>query len=200
MQITNTQIEGVKLINLTPLADERGWFLKTFHAPTFAAAGLEINFPESFVSLSKRNVIRGMHFQTPPHDHVKIVRCVAGKVLDVVLDLRTHSPTFKHATGFVLNSDEPCAVYIPRGVAHGFATLSDEAVLEYHTSTVHHPASDSGIGWDSFGFDWGLNDAMPILSARDKSFGGLADFISPFASPFVCPSVSPVVSASAAAN
>ena len=196
MQITNTKIEGVKLITLTPFADERGWFLKTFHAPSFAAAGFEINFPESFVSLSKRNVIRGMHFQTPPHDHAKIVRCVAGEVLDVVLDLRTHSPTFKQATGFVLNSAQPRAVYIPRGVAHGFLTLSNEAVLEYHTSTVHHPASDSGIRWDSFGFNWGLGDAMPTVSARDKSFNSLADFVSPF----VCPSVSPVVSPSAAAN
>ncbi len=183
MQITDTKIEGVKLISLTPFVDERGWFLKTFHAPTFAAAGLETEFPESFVSLSKCNVIRGMHFQTLPHDHSKIVRCVAGKVMDVVLDLRTYSPTFKQATGFVLNSAQPRAIYMPRGVAHGFLTLSDEAVLEYHTSTVHHPASDSGIRWDSFGFDWGLGDAMPTLSARDKSFNGLANFVSPFVSP-----------------
>jgi len=185
MQFTfnETPIPGVKLITLNAIEDERGWFLKTFHAPTFAEAGLETNFPESFVSLSKRTVIRGMHFQTPPHDHAKIVRCVTGKVMDVVLDLRTQSPTFKHATGFLLDGAHPRAVYMPRGVAHGFLTLSDEAVLEYHTSTVHHPASDNGIHWDSFGFDWGLGGAVPTLSARDKSFGDLADFVSTFVSP-----------------
>ena len=180
----DTTIPGVKLITLNTIEDERGWFLKTFHAPTFAAHGLETAFPESFVSLSKRNVIRGMHFQIPPHDHAKIVRCVSGEVMDVVLDLRTHSPTFKQASGFLLNGDHPHALYMPRGVAHGFLTLSDEAVLEYHTSTVHDPASDSGIRWDSFGFDWGLGDAAPTLSARDKAFVTLAKFDSPFGERF----------------
>ncbi len=185
MQFTfnDTAIPGVKLITLNAIADDRGWFLKTFHAPTFAAAGLETDFPESFVSLSKRNVIRGMHFQQPPYDHAKIVRCVTGKVMDVVLDLRTQSPTFKQATGFLLNGANPAAVYMPCGAAHGFLTLSDEAVLEYYTSTVHQPACDSGVRWDSFGFDWGLGDAPPTLSLRDQAFATLAEFISPFSEP-----------------
>lgn len=172
MQFTfnDTPIPGVKLITLNAIEDERGWFLKTFHAPTFAAVGLETDFPESFVSLSKRNVIRGMHFQTPPHDHAKIVRCLIGRVLDVVLDLRRQSATYGQYATFKLDAANPQAVYIPRGMAHGFLTLSDEAVLEYHTSTVHHPASDSGIRWDSFGFDWGLGEAVSTLSARDRAF------------------------------
>ena len=178
-QFIDTPIEGIKLITLAPIRDERGWFLKTFHAPTFAAAGLETNFPESFVSLSKRNVIRGMHFQTPPHDHAKIVRCVSGQVLDVALDIRKDSETYgQHAT-FKLDADNPQAVYMPSGIAHGFLTLSDEAVLEYQTSTVHHPASDSGIRWDSFGCAWPLAGA-PIMSRRDQDFPTLADLESPF--------------------
>jgi dTDP-4-dehydrorhamnose 3,5-epimerase len=178
-QFTNTPIEGVKLITLAPIRDDRGWFLKTFHAPTFAAAGLETDFPESFVSLSKRNVIRGMHFQTPPHDHAKIVRCVSGQVLDVALDIRKDSATYGQHITFTLDAEQPQAVYMPRGIAHGFLTLSDEAVLEYNTSTVHHPTSDSGIRWDSFGCDWPL-PTPPTLSPRDQGFVALGDFDSPF--------------------
>jgi len=182
MQFTfnDTTIPGVKLITLNAIEDERGWFLKTFHAPTFAVHGLETDFPESFVSLSKRNVIRGMHFQTQPHDHAKLVRCLSGRALDVVLDLRRQSATYGQYATFTLDAAHPQAVYIPHGMAHGFLTLSDEAALEYHTSTVHHSASDSGIHWDSFGFDWRLGATAPTTSARDKSFGGFADFVSPF--------------------
>ncbi len=181
-QFSDTAIPGVKLITLAPINDDRGWFLKTFHAPTFAAAGLETSFPESFVSLSKRDVIRGMHFQTPPHDHAKIVRCVSGTVLDVALDIRAGSTTFGHYATFKLDGAHPEAVYMPSGIAHGFLTTSDEAVLEYHTSTPHHPASDSGIRWDSFDFDWRAAgaSAAPLLSPRDRAFPALADFDSPF--------------------
>jgi dTDP-4-dehydrorhamnose 3,5-epimerase len=178
-QFTDTKIDGVKLITLAPIHDERGWFLKTFHAPTFAAAGLETAFPESFVSISKRNVIRGMHFQTPPHDHAKIVRCISGQVLDVALDIRRDSKTYGQHVTFTLAATNPQAVYVPRGIAHGFLTVSDEAVLEYHTSTVHHPASDKGIRWDSFDCQWPLQGA-PLTSPRDAAFARLADFQSPF--------------------
>ena len=185
MQFTfnDTPIPGVKLITLNAITDARGWFLKTFHAPTFAAQGLETNFPEAFVSLSKRHVIRGMHFQTPPHDHAKLVRCVTGKVRDVVLDLRTQSATYGQCASFILDAATPQVVYIPTGMAHGFITLSEEAVLEYHTSTVHQPASDSGIRWDSFGFDWGLGGLIPTLSARDNAFANFSEFVSPFLAP-----------------
>jgi dTDP-4-dehydrorhamnose 3,5-epimerase len=178
-QFADTAIEGVKLITLAPLRDDRGWFLKTFHAPTFRASGLESEFPESFVSLSKRNVIRGMHFQRPPHDHAKIVRCLSGRVLDVALDIRSGSRTCLQHVTFTLDAGTPQAVYMPRGIAHGFLTLSEEAVLEYHTSTVHHPASDCGIRWDSFGFDWPLENE-PILSLRDRGFAGVADVAQSF--------------------
>jgi dTDP-4-dehydrorhamnose 3,5-epimerase len=181
-QFADTAVEGVKLITLSPIHDERGWFLKTFHAPTFEAAGLETHFPESFVSLSKRNVIRGMHFQMPPHDHVKLVRCVSGQVLDVALDIRRGSETYgQHAT-FTLDAAKPAAVYMPRGIAHGFVTLSDDAVLEYHTSTVHHTAGDSGIRWDSFGCEWPAG-IEAVISARDQGFARFADFKSPFREP-----------------
>jgi len=179
---SDTAIEGVKLINLARITDERGWFLKTFHAPTFAAAGLETSFPESFSSLSKRNVIRGMHFQTPPHDHAKLVRCISGKVLDVVLDIRAQSETYGKYATFELDAANLQTVYMPRGIAHGFLTITDDAVLDYHTSSMHQPASDSGIRWDSFGLDWcqDSNNRTHTLSSRDRGFVSFADFVSPF--------------------
>ena len=115
----DTKIEGLKLITLKPIPDDRGWFLKTFHAPSFAAAGLCTAFPESFVSLSKRNVIRAMHFQTPPHDHAKLMRCQAGEILDVVLDLRTGSATCREHQAFTLDGRNPQCLYVPVGLAHG---------------------------------------------------------------------------------
>lgn len=180
MQITftDTKIDGVKLITLKSIPDERGWFLKTFHAPSFAMAGLCTEFPESFVSLSKRGVIRGMHFQKPPHDHTKLVRCQTGKMLDVVLDIRIGSQTYGEHQAFPLDGDYPQYLYIPSGLAHGFLILSEIAIVEYHTSTVHQPSHDAGIRWDSFGMDWGCE--QPVMSARDRAFPSLISFESPF--------------------
>jgi dTDP-4-dehydrorhamnose 3,5-epimerase len=175
---SDTTIEGVKLVTLKKLVDERGWFLKTFHAPSFAAAGLVTNFPESFVSLSSRNVIRGMHFQIPPHDHVKLVRCQNGQILDVVLDLRTDSKNYGRHEFFLLSGDIQNCLYIPAGLAHGFLTQSEHAVVEYHTSTVHHPSHDAGVHWNSFGMNW--NCDQPKVSQRDAALPNFGTFISPF--------------------
>jgi dTDP-4-dehydrorhamnose 3,5-epimerase len=174
----NTKIEGVKLITLKPILDQRGWFLKTFHAPSFAAAGICTEFPESFVSMSKRNVLRGMHFQTPPHDHTKLVRCQTGNILDVVLDLRTGSAAYGKHQAFTLDGEKPQCLYIPSGFAHGFLTLSEAAIVEYCTSTVHQQSHDAGIRWDSFGMVWGCE--QPILSERDAAHPSFSKFISPF--------------------
>lgn len=180
MQFTfsETRLEGVKLITLKSILDERGWFLKTFHAPSFATVGLCTEFPESFASLSKRDVIRGMHFQMPPHDHTKLVRCQTGTMLDVVLDIRIGSQTYGEHQAFSLDGDYPQCLYIPSGLAHGFLILSEIAIVEYHTSTVHQPSHDAGIRWDSFGMDWGCD--RPVMSARDMAFPNLTSFDSPF--------------------
>jgi dTDP-4-dehydrorhamnose 3,5-epimerase len=158
--------------------DERGSFVKTFHADEFAAQGLDNDFRESFYSESKKGVIRGMHFQLPPEDHSKLVFCTTGEVLDVILDLRKDSPMFGKAKSFSLSAENRDMLYIPKGCAHGFYTVSDIATVFYFTSTVHSKPHDTGIRYDSFGFDWpGLGH---VLSARDKSFITLDEFDSPF--------------------
>jgi dTDP-4-dehydrorhamnose 3,5-epimerase len=159
-------------------ADDRGRFVKPFHAPTFAAHGLASDFAEAFYTVSRRGALRGMHFQLPPHAHAKLVYCVAGAVLDVLLDLRAGSPSFGEHRVFELDGERPMALYLPPGVAHGFYATT-EATLVYHVTTPHAPQYDAGVRWDSFGMVWPAQ--APILSARDRSLPGVAEFTTPFA-------------------
>jgi len=158
--------------------DSRGDFVKVLHGQTFKEAGLEPNFTESYYSTSKKGVVRGMHFQVPPHDHCKLVYSVDGEVMDVLLDLRLDSPTYGNYVTLTLSKSNRNAVYIPKGVAHGFLAKSDRATLVYMTSTEYHAASDQGVLWNSFGLDWGVD--QPELSDRDQGFVSLEDFNSPF--------------------
>jgi dTDP-4-dehydrorhamnose 3,5-epimerase len=119
-----------------------------------------------------------MHFQVPPHDHVKVVYCVQGQVFDVLVDLRLGSPTYGQSTSVILDAEKGNYLYIPNGLAHGFCTVSETATLVYKVTTVHVPGSDSGIAWNSLGVEWPVNH--PILSERDRSFVALRHFQSPF--------------------
>jgi dTDP-4-dehydrorhamnose 3,5-epimerase len=119
-----------------------------------------------------------MHFQRPPADHAKLVYCLEGRILDVALDLRRTSPTFADHTMFELSANSCNALYLPRGVAHGFYVMEAPALVMYHVSSEYDPSADSGIRWDSFGCDW--PDKEPVLSGRDSEFASLKDFESPF--------------------
>lgn len=171
MKINKTSLDGVYEIENDIIRDDRGIFIKTFHYDVFENKGLEKNFKESFYSVSKKNVIRGMHYQIPPHDHAKLVYVVSGKILDVVVDIRDGSETYGKYFSTRLSAENGKSLYMAKGFAHGFLTLSDHATVVYMTTTVHNPESDSGISWDSFGLDWGCS--APILSSRDLSFSGL---------------------------
>lgn len=158
--------------------DTRGRFVKVFHEQAFAEKDLETRFSEEYYSTSNKNVIRGMHFQLPPRDHVKVVYCVQGEVMDVVVDLRVGSLTYGHHVTFELSSRKANSIYIPKGMAHGFCALSDNAIMVYKVSTVYSPGHDAGISWDSVGIEWPTKEAN--LSQRDLSFPSLAEFNSPF--------------------
>ena len=158
--------------------DARGRFVKVFHENAFAAQGLETAFVEEYYSVSHKNVIRGLHFQLPPMDHVKLVYCVQGEVLDAVVDLRVGSPTFGRHALFELSAAKANSVYIPKGMAHGFCVLSAQAIMVYKVGSVHAPAHDAGVRWDSAGIPWPTTD--PVVSERDASFAPLAKFTSPF--------------------
>jgi dTDP-4-dehydrorhamnose 3,5-epimerase len=177
-EIKPTKLAGCFEMQLKVLEDIRGHFVKVFHTKEFAAHGLETNFVEEYYSVSSKNVIRGMHFQTPPMEHVKVVYCVQGSVLDVTVDLRIGSPTYGQNFVIELNSAKANSLYIPTGVAHGFCALSDQSIVVYKVSTIYSPCNDNGILWKSIELEWPTN--KPILSARDQTFVPLGQFISPF--------------------
>ncbi len=178
MDIQSTALAGVHLLTLPHHPDERGHFVKTFHASTLQAAGLYLPLAESYFSTSKQGVIRGMHFQEPPHAHAKIVACPVGEIMDVVLDLRKSSATYGQHIRQPLSAENHQALYIPVGCAHGFQALSEGALTYYFVSSEHHGESDAGVRWDSFGMEWPLPG--PLLSGRDRAFPALDAYTSPF--------------------
>jgi dTDP-4-dehydrorhamnose 3,5-epimerase len=173
-----TQITGCFEIRPRILNDDRGSFVKTFHYDAFKALGIQTEFKEEYYSKSKKNVIRGLHFQQPPFDHEKLVYCTAGEVLDVAVDLRRDSKTYGRYVTFNIDAVKGAMVYLPKGIAHGFVVLSEEATMMYKVSTVYAPESDSGILWSSIDFMWPVE--TPIVSMRDSSFAPLHQFDSPF--------------------
>lgn len=170
MNFEELPISGAYLIHQKRFEDDRGVFVKTFHDGLFRDVGIDVAFRESFYSTSHRNVLRGMHFQRPPQHHEKLVFCMRGRVLDVFLDLRKASPSFGKAASVELSGKEPCAVFLPKGIAHGFLSLEDDSLMYYKVSTVHSPEHDAGVLWNSFGYDWGIE--APIMSPRDRGFSG----------------------------
>ena len=137
MKLESTDLEGVFLVHPIVRPDERGSFVKTFQASVFEEAGLQTNFPEHFFSESKKGVVRGLHFQTPPAAQDKLVFCPAGEVMDVVVDVRAGSPTYGQHVSFRLSSEDWTAAYIPVGFAHGFVALSEAAVMAYLVSAEY---------------------------------------------------------------
>jgi dTDP-4-dehydrorhamnose 3,5-epimerase len=178
IQIRPTILSGCLELIPEVKPDTRGRFFKTFHTEIFAKYNLDTNFLEEYFSWSVAGVIRGMHFQTPPHQHTKIVSCLVGSVLDVIVDLRQGSPTFKQTATFTLSAEKANMLYIPQGFAHGFAVLEGEALMHYKVSSVYAPSSDAGIRWDSLGIDWGISN--PVMSERDRNFEDLENYQSPF--------------------
>lgn len=176
--IQDLPLADAKLITLPAFTDDRGVFVKTFHDTTLKQAGIDFTLKESYFSLSKKNVIRGMHFQTPPHEHAKIVYCPQGAILDVIVDIRKGSPTYGQCAAYELSAANHKAYYIPVGFAHGFKALTDDAITYYLVSSEYSQPNDTGIRYDSVNFDWAVT--APIISQRDLSFVALKDFESPF--------------------
>jgi len=139
---------------------------------------MEVDFREQYYSISKKNVLRGMHFQLPPHDHYKLVTCVEGRILDVVVDLRRSSPTFGQHLCVELSGVRADSIYIPSGLAHGFLVLSRRALVLYNVSSLYAPLHDTGIRWDSAGIQWPV--VAPQVSERDAVLPPLAAFETPF--------------------
>lgn len=178
MEFGPTGLPGCMIVQTLARDDARGSFAKTFHADTFAAAGLRTDWREEYHSHSRAGVVRGMHFQLPPADHAKLVYCLAGEVLDVVVDLRVGSPAYGRVVSERLSGNNGRGLYVPSGCAHGFASMADNSLMLYKVTSVHAPACDAGIAWNSINFDWPVD--APQLSDRDERHPRLDAFNSPF--------------------
>jgi dTDP-4-dehydrorhamnose 3,5-epimerase len=174
MELVRTEIEGVLLIKTRKNFDNRGSFTKVVDLEVL----IQLNFTlrEIFYSTSFKDVIRGMHFQAQPFETEKIVLCTSGKILDVVLDIRKNSSTLGKTLSTELSEENGFCVYVPKGVAHGFKTISKNADVLYLQSQDHSKEHDSSIHYDSFGFNWGVEN--PILSQRDLQAKRFSDYLS----------------------
>lgn len=180
MQIIKDAIEGLITIHPSVFSDERGYFLESFNENDFNQFVFEIKFVQDNESMSMKNVLRGLHFQKPPHAQGKLVRVIKGSVLDVVVDLRKNSKTYGQHKKIILSELQKNQFYVPPGFAHGFCSLEDETIFSYKCTEYYHPEAESCILWndDSLNIDWEVKH--PILSKKDLNGIAFKDFISPF--------------------
>ncbi|MEO6453699.1 MAG: dTDP-4-dehydrorhamnose 3,5-epimerase [Ginsengibacter sp.] len=169
MIFNETSLQGIYVIELEPIADERGWFSRVFCKDEFSNIGHEKEWLQLNHSFTKQaGTIRGMHFQRPPFAEIKLVRCIAGAVYDVVVDIRERSPTFLNYFGVEISAGNKKMIYIPEGFAHGFQSLANNSELIYHHTAMYTPGAEEGLRYD----DQMLNIHWPIsvtaLSDRDK--------------------------------
>jgi dTDP-4-dehydrorhamnose 3,5-epimerase len=170
VKMIDTAIADVKIIEPRVFGDERGFFFESFTQNKFEAAiGRAVNFVQDNHSRSLKGVLRGLHYQLPPHAQAKLVRCTLGEVFDVAVDIRRSSSTFGHWVGVHLSAENKRQLWIPEGFAHGFITLSDTAEFLYKTTDYYAPQSDACIMWDDtdIGIEWPIEDS-PQLSPKDQ--------------------------------
>ncbi len=178
VKILKTLFGSVQYLHIPHWEDLRGSFTKLYGKEIFRGLGIDMQVCEAYYSLSRCNVIRGMHFQQPPADHGKLITLLSGSVRDVILDLRKDSPTFGKAEDILLSAEKKRALYIPPGFAHGFLSLEDNTLMLYLVSSEHQAEHDKGVRWDSFNYDWAVD--KPIISPRDLGLPAFGDFESPF--------------------
>lgn len=182
MEVIQTNIEGVVIIEPRLFKDDRGYFFESYSERDFNRQVGEIHFVQDNESKSSYGVMRGLHFQRPPFTQSKLVRCVKGAVLDVAVDIRKGSPTYGQHVAVELTEDNHRQFFIPKGFAHGFAVLSPEAIFQYKCDNFYHPEADGGISIldTSLGIDWRIPTDHAILSEKDTKHPLLKDFDSPF--------------------
>lgn len=182
MQIQKTNIEGLIVIQPRIFLDARGYFFESYSKKVFDEQVRTVNFVQDNESKSSFGVLRGLHFQKPPYAQSKLVRVIHGRVLDVAVDIRKGSPTYGQWMAVELSGEKQNQLFIPRGFAHGFSVLSDEAVFQYKCDNFYHPESEGAIAWDDpqLNIDWQLPKESIILSQKDTHHPLLAEIESPF--------------------
>jgi len=175
MIIQKTDLDPVLLIKPEPHRDARGEFVEVFREHIFREAGIDVSFVQDNISKSKKNTLRGLHYQLPPSSQVKLVMVPCGTILDVVVDMRQNSPTFKQHYSAVLSEENRHMLYVPTGFAHGFSVLSEEATVYYKCNDYYSKELERGVRWDDpeLNIDWDISD--PVLSEKDSKLPLLKD-------------------------
>jgi dTDP-4-dehydrorhamnose 3,5-epimerase len=182
MKFTKTNIEGLVIIEPIVFGDERGYFLETYNEKQFEEFIGKISFVQDNESKSAKGVLRGLHFQKPPFDQAKLVRCIEGEVLDIAVDVRKNSKTYGKHVAVLLSGVNKRQLFVPRGFAHGFLVLSDTATFAYKVDNTYAPKFDAGIRWNDkeLNIKWGMEDSEVIISAKDAELPFFLEFKSPF--------------------
>lgn len=180
MNVDRFDIEGLLLIKPVVFTDERGLFYETYSQSKYSELGLPTSFLQDNESISKKNVLRGLHFQAPPFDQGKLVRVIKGAALDVAVDLRKQSPTYGKYAMFELSEENKYQFWIPSGFAHGFLSLADETIFSYKCTNSYNKESESGLLWNDkdLNIQWNINN--PIVSEKDIQLASFSSFNSPF--------------------
>ena len=182
MEFIKTAIPDLYIIEPSVFGDHRGYFLESFNLEEFEEKVYPIKFVQDNESKSSRGVLRGLHFQKPPFNQAKLVRCIEGRVIDVAVDIRKGSPTYGKHVAIELSGENKRQLFVPRGFAHGFSVLSETAVFAYKVDNVYAPEYDAGIRYDDqeLNIDWRLTKDEVQLSAKDKKLTSFKDLDSPF--------------------
>lgn len=170
MELIKTRIEGLVILRPRVFGDSRGYFFESFSEREFERLVGPVGFVQDNESLSQRGVLRGLHFQRPPHAQAKLIRCVVGEVVDVAVDIRPGSPTFGQHVAVTLSAENHLQLFIPEGFAHGFAVCSDSAICQYKCTDFYAPETEGGIDPldPELGIDWGIDLTRAILSPKDR--------------------------------
>jgi len=179
MKIETTNFKDLIILSPEIFKDKRGYFTE-FYSKKKVDVFCKLEFVQDNESCSQKGVLRGLHFQKPPHDQAKLIRVVKGKILDIVVDLRKDSTTFKNYFKIELSSENKKQLYVPKGFAHGFVVLEDETIINYKCSNYYYPNYEFTILWNdkNLNINWEIEN--PILSEKDKNGVSLIDFVSPF--------------------
>lgn len=183
LSVQKTTLPDVLILTPRRFGDDRGWFSEVWNRESLRKAGIDIDFVQDNHSLSRPvGTVRGLHYQAPPHAQDKLVRCGAGRVLDVAVDARKGSPTYGKWVAVELSAENGKQLFIPKGFLHGFATLEPNSELLYKCSDVYAPECDGSVRFDDpdIGIDWGVDLSKAILSDKDRNAQSFADFNSPF--------------------
>jgi dTDP-4-dehydrorhamnose 3,5-epimerase len=180
MNVIETNLPGLLIIDPEIFGDDRGYFFESFSKKSFEAAGIETGFVQDNESKSAKGVLRGLHFQEPPYDQGKLVRVSRGRVIDVSVDIRKGSATYGKWIAFELSEQNKRMLWIPAGFAHGFVTLEDDTVFIYKCTNQYNRDSENSIIWNDpdLNIDWGVEN--PIISDKDQKAPGFKDLNSPF--------------------